>query len=100
MRGLVGEISEQEEELRSQFKRYDDLGTFGCLKQMAELCQTIMQAYETDETIIFNKVLHKAVKCNDVLFTMIVDAWIEHELKQNDSETLKIDREASNEDSE
>jgi hypothetical protein len=31
---------------------------------------------------------------------MIVDAWVEHQLKQNDSETPKIDREASNEDSE
>ena len=100
MRGLVGEISEQEEEIRSQFKRYDDLGTFGCLKQMAELCQTIMQAYETDETIIFNKVLHKAVKCNDVLFTMIVDAWIEHELKRKDSTIPKLESGDSNEVSE
>ena len=67
---------------------------------MSELCQTIMQAYETDETIMYNKRLHKAVRCTDVLFEMIVDAWVEHQLKQNDSETLKIDREASNEDSE
>ena len=96
-KGLVGEVSEEETELRSQFHRYNDLGTFGCLKQMAELCQTIMQAYETDETIIFNKRLHKAVRCTDVLFEMIVDAWIEHELKRNDSESPKLTQETQNE---
>ena len=100
MKGLVGEISEQEAELRSKFQRYNDLGPFGCLKQMSELCQTIMQAYETDETIMYNKQLHKAVRCTDVLFEMIVDAWVEHELKRNDSESLKLTQETRNEDSE
>ena len=90
MKGLVGEISEQESELRSKFQRYNDLGTFGCLKQMAELCETIM----------YNKRLHKAVRCTDVLFEMIVDAWVEHELKRNDSESLKLTQETRNEDSE
>ena len=36
----------------------------------------------------------------DVVFEMIVDAWVEHELKRNDSESLKLTQETRNEDSE
>lgn len=99
------ELSEIKDKLKNEFLRYDEIGgTWKTLQKMANLCQQLLDALNTDPSIITNKKIHKAVKVNDVLFELIEEAWIEHQTNTIreliDSESPELTQEAMIEDSE
>ena len=89
----------------TKYQRYNEIGgTYKTLEKMAELCTTIMNAYDTDWDLMYDKQLHKAVRSTDVLFELLEDAWIDRKIrlvrKEIESESPELDQEASIEDSE
>ena len=51
----------------TKYQRYNEIGgTYKTLEKMAELCLTIINAYDTDWDLMYDKQLHKAVRATDV----------------------------------
>ena len=74
----------------TKYQRYNEIGgTYKTLEKMAELCLTIINAYDTDWDLMYDKQLHKAVRATDVLFELLEDAGKLDSAKSNSESRRK-----------